>query len=503
MNTEPIYKLEKINKSFSGVKVLNNVDLKLFKGEVHCLMGENGAGKSTLIKIISGSYTADNGTIYYQDNQYNAYSPRWAHNHGINAIYQEIDLVPHLSVAENISLGSEPTTKMKSIDKKAVRQKAINVFADMGIQIDVNEEVGKLTVAVQQLVAIARALSFNSKILILDEPTSVFTNKEIDLLFHLINKLKSQDIAILYISHHIEEIFKIGDRITILRDGNLIRTGMIHEFDKDSLIRAMVGRDVHISRKTSKEINAEEILKVVGLTRRGAVSDISFNLYKGEILGIGGLVGAGRTEMGRLIMGADKIEKGQIFYKGKQTKIKSPNNALKMGIGIVPEDRKGEGIIAERSVIENMAYSAIVKEEKRSIVPWKKIKEEVLQRFKSLNVQPQRPDKSIKLLSGGNQQKAVLGKILNADCDVLILDEPTRGVDVGAREEIYRVIQDFKNNGKSIIMISSDLIELISQSDRILVMAKGKIAGEIAGEEATEEKVLSLAFNFGGAEIVS
>ena len=503
MTTEPLYKLKKINKSFSGVKVLNDVDLELYKGEVHCLMGENGAGKSTLIKIISGSYTADNGIIQYQGNEYNAYSPRWAHDHGINAIYQEIDLVPHLSVAENISLGSEPMIKTKSIDKKAVRQKAIDVFEDMGIKVDVNEEVGKLKVAVQQVVAIARALSFKSKILILDEPTAVFTNKEIDLLFGLIRKLKSQGIAILYISHHIEEIFEIGDRITILRDGNLIRTDMINEFNKDSLIRAMVGRDVKITRKTSKKVNEKEILKVTGLTRKGVVSNVSFNLYKGEILGIGGLVGAGRTEMARLIIGADKMEKGQIVYKGKQIKVKTPNTALRMGIGIVPEDRKGEGIIGERSVIENMAYSAIVKQEKNSIVPWKKIKKEVLKRFKNLNVQPQVPSKSIKLLSGGNQQKAVLGKILSAESDVLILDEPTRGVDVGAREEIYKVIQELKDSGKSIIMISSDLIELISQSDRILVMANGRIAGEISGEEATEEKVLSLAFNFGGADIVS
>ena len=496
----PILKLKNIGKSFSGIPVLNNVDLDLYPGEVHCLMGENGAGKSTLIKIISGSYIADSGEIDYLDYAYPSYSPRWAHENGINTIYQEIDLVPHLTVAENIFLGNEPLTKLKNINKDEMIKKAEGVFKEMGIDMDVHAELQTLKVANQQLVAIAKALAFNSKVMILDEPTSVFTNTEVELLFKLIRKLKEQKIALLYISHHIEEIFEIGDRITVLRDGNLVRTGLIGEFSKDSLIKSMVGRDVKIERQQGIQEMGEEILSVEGLGQDGIIDGISFKLHKGEILGVGGLVGAGRTEMARLVMGADRKQRGKIVYRGKEIKIKSPNQALTLGIGLVPEDRKQEGIVPMRSVSENMAYSLIEKKSRFGLVPWKSIRKVIMDNFISLNVQPQSPGKNISLLSGGNQQKAVLGKMLCADCDVLILDEPTRGVDVGAREEIYKVMKDLKNKGLAILMISSDLIELMSQSDRILVMAGGKIAGEFSSSEATEEKILALALNQRGSQ---
>ncbi len=494
----PILKLKQIGKSFSGIPVLTNVDLDLYPGEVHCLMGENGAGKSTLIKIISGSYTADSGEIDYLGQTYPSYSPRWAHRNGINTIYQEIDLVPHLTVAENIFLGNEPLTKFKNINKSEMNKKAEAVFNDMGVDMDVRVKLQTLKVANQQLVAIAKALAFNSKVMILDEPTSVFTNTEVELLFKLIRKLKEQKIALLYISHHIEEIFEIGDRITVLRDGNLVRTGLIGEFNKDSLIKSMVGRDVKIERHDDGKKMGGVILSVEGLGQDGVVDDISFKLHKGEILGVGGLVGAGRTEMARLVMGADRRQRGKVIYMGKEIQIKSPNHALALGIGLVPEDRKQEGIVPMRSVSENMAYSLIEKRARFGLVHWKAIKKMVLENFTALNVQPQSPEKNINLLSGGNQQKAVLGKMLCADCDVLILDEPTRGVDVGAREEIYKVMKDLKNKGLAILMISSDLIELMSQSDRILVMAGGRIAGEFSSAEATEEKILALALNQGG-----
>ena len=497
-NVTPILKLKQIGKSFSGIPVLTNVDLDLYPGEVHCLMGENGAGKSTLIKIISGSYIADSGEIDYLGQAYPSYSPRWAHRNGINTIYQEIDLVPHLTVAENIFLGNEPLTKFRNINKSEMNKKAEAVFKDMGVDMDVRVKLQTLKVANQQLVAIAKALAFNSKVMILDEPTSVFTNTEVELLFKLIRKLKEQKIALLYISHHIEEIFEIGDRITVLRDGNLVRTGLIGEFNKDSLIKSMVGRDVKIERHDDDHERGSEILSVENLGQDGIVCDISFKLHKGEILGVGGLVGAGRTEMARLVMGADRRQRGKVIYNGKEIQIKSPNHALALGIGLVPEDRKQEGIVPMRSVSENMAYSLIEKKARFGLVPWNAIKKTVLENFAGLNVQPQSPEKNINLLSGGNQQKAVLGKMLCADCDVLILDEPTRGVDVGAREEIYKVMKGLKNRGLAILMISSDLIELMSQSDRILVMAGGRIAGEFSSAEATEEKILALALNQGG-----
>jgi ribose transport system ATP-binding protein len=498
IDQSPILKLKNICKSFSGIQVLKNVDLELYPGEVHCLMGENGAGKSTLIKIISGSYIADSGEIHYMEQTYPSYTPRWAHQNGINTIYQEIDLVPHLTVAENIYLGNEPLTKFNNINKSKMIKDAEAVFKDMGIDMDVHAKLQTLKVANQQLVAIAKAIAFNSKVMILDEPTAVFTNTEVELLFKLIRKLKEQKIALLYISHHIEEIFEIGDRITVLRDGALVQSGLISEFNKDSLIKSMVGRDVKFERQGKAQDVGDEILSVENLGLEGVVENITFKLHRGEILGIGGLVGAGRTEMARLLMGADSKQSGKIIYMGKETDIKSPNHALSLGIGLVPEDRKQEGIVPMRAVSENMAYSLIEKKAKFGIVPWKSIRNTVTENFVNLNVQPQIPSKNINLLSGGNQQKAVLGKMLCADCDVLILDEPTRGVDVGAREEIYKVMKGLKEKGLAILMISSDLIELMSQSDRILVMAGGKIAGEFSSIDAKEEDILALALNQGG-----
>lgn len=498
INDKPILQLKNISKSFSGICVLSDVSIDVYGGEVHCLMGENGAGKSTLIKIISGSYTSDSGEILYDGNVYKNYSPRWAHENGINTIYQEIDLVPHLTVAENITLRNEPLTKFKNINKSQMREKALDIFRDMGVEIDVDRELQSLKVANQQLVAIAKALACNSKVMILDEPTAVFTNTEVELLFNLICKLKEQGIAIIYISHHLEEIFEIGDRITVLKDGNLVCTDLIGKFTKETLINSMVGRDVKIDKKSRAQFKGDEVLSVRNLGRGDMVRDVSFSVHKGEILGIGGLVGAGRTEVCRMLVGADLPERGTITYHGAKVKINSPKKALKLGIGLVPEDRKGEGIVASRSVVENMAYSYIEKKSKFSIVNWRKIKLQTGKLFKELNVQPQSPYKNIQFLSGGNQQKAVLGKMLNVDCDLLILDEPTRGVDVGAREEIYKIMTALRDKGTAIIMVSSDLIELLSQSDRVLVMAEGKIMAEFDRENGTEEKILEAALNLGG-----
>lgn len=497
-NPAPVINLKDISKSFSGVCVLHNVSMDIHAGEVHCLLGENGAGKSTLIKIISGAYKADQGTMTYQGKAIHHLTPKWARENGINTIYQEIDLVPALSAAENISLGNEPVKAGGNINRNAVRQRAKQILDEMGVNIDVNIPVGRLKVAHQQMVAIAKALSLNSKVIILDEPTAVFTASEIELLFKIINQLKSQGMAILYISHHLDEIFRIGDRITVLRDGNLIRTGLVGEFDKSSLVKAMVGRDIDLSGRNGAQSSGEEMLRVEGLKRNGVVENISFSVRKGEIVGVAGLVGAGRTEMARLLVGADSPDGGVIYYKGKPRKIKSPKKALDLGIGMVPENRKVEGIVPVRSMAENIAYSIVEKSSKLTIVPWKNIKVIVKNIISNMEVRPSKPNIQVRYLSGGNQQKVVLGKWLAAKCDLLILDEPTRGVDVGARTEIYKLMQELKKEGKAILMVSSDLTEILTQADRILIMARGQIAGELSCDEASEEGILSLALQLGG-----
>ncbi len=500
-NQEPVLKLRNICKSFSGIQVLNNVDIDLHRGEVHCLVGENGAGKSTLIKIMSGAYQPDRGEFTYQGKPLRGLTPRRARENGINTIYQEIDLIPSLSAAENISLGNEPLKKNGSIDWASVQERANRILQDMGTEIDIQAPVGNLKVAYQQMVAIAKALSLNSKVLILDEPTAVFTSSEVDLLFDIIQRLKSQGIAILYISHHLDEIFRIGDRVTVLRDGNLIRTAMVADFDKNSLVKAMVGREIDFSLRNGHKTIQDELLRVEGLARFDGAEEISFNLHGGEIVGVAGLVGAGRTEMARLLVGADRPGKGQIFLRGIPVKINSPTQALRLGLGMLPESRKEEGLVLVRSMGENIAYSEVEKSASFGLVPWKRIKSSVQELVSALDIRPTNSHTQVYFMSGGNQQKVVLAKLLAAQCDVLILDEPTRGVDVGARLEIYRLMQRLKEEGKAILMISSDLPEILTQADRVLVMARGCIAGELSAREASEEKVLSIALQLGETTI--
>ncbi len=500
METQPpVLSLRKICKSFAGIQVLKEVDIDLYPGEVHCLVGENGAGKSTLIKIMSGAYQPDSGNLNYLGDSLNNLNPHWAREHGINTIYQEIDLIPTLSAAENISLGIEPLKPNGNIDWPVLRKRATKILESWGASIDIDVPVSNLKVACQQMVAIAKALSLNSKVLILDEPTAVFASSEVDLLFSIIQKLKSQGIALLYISHHMDEIFRIGDRVTVLRDGILIRSGLVTEFNKSSLVKAMVGRDIDLSQRNGSQSFGEELFRADGITRSGVVENATFSLRGGEIVGVAGLVGAGRTEMARLLVGADRLDKGSISLHGKLIKVGSPRDALMQGIWMLPESRKEEGLVLVRSVSENIAYSAVEKASRFGLVPWGKIRRLVNDVIKAVDIRPPRPALQVLYMSGGNQQKVVLSKLLLAGCDVMILDEPTRGVDVGARMEIYKIMQQLKNQGKAILMISSDLPEILTQADRILVMAKGRIAGELSANEATEEKVLSIALQLGEA----
>lgn len=492
MEQKPVLSLRKVNKSFAGITVLHDIDLDLFPGEVHCIVGENGAGKSTLIKIISGAYTPDSGTITYEDQSIKHLEPKWARENGINAIYQEIDLVPVLDAAENISLGNEPLKKSGEIDWQAVNRTARMILGDMGAQVDLDVPVENLKVAHQQMVAIAKALSINSKVLILDEPTAVFTGSEIDLLFGIIEKLKAQGIAIVYISHHMDEIFRIGNKVTVLRDGHLVRSGCVQEFDKNSLVKAMIGREIDFSLRNGHKDCGEVVLDVRNLRSR-EVKGVDIRLCSGEIVGMAGLVGAGRTETARLILGADPKKGGEIILHGRRIDHMTPELALHLGIGMLPESRKEEGLVLGRSMSENIAYSLVKKSSRFGVTPWQKIAGEARRLISALDIRPQKPNIQVAFMSGGNQQKVVLSRLMAAACDVLILDEPTRGVDVGARLEIYKLMQEMKRKGAAILMISSDLPEILTQADRILVMCKGSIVGELTANEATEEKVLKLA----------
>jgi ribose transport system ATP-binding protein len=374
------------------------------------------------------------------------------------------------------------------------------ILDDMGANVELGIPVRQLKIAHQQMVAIAKALSLNSKILIFDEPTAVFTGSEIEILFGIIQRLKSQGISIVYISHHLDEIFHIGDRVTVLRDGQLVRTGLVRDFNKDGLVKAMVGREIDFSLRNGAEKVGETVLEVRNL-KSDEVDDVSFEIRHGEIVGIAGLVGAGRTELGRLIIGADPLKSGKVFLLGNELRNHNPTSTMAMGLGMLPESRKEEGLVLGRSMAENIAYSIVQKKSRFGLTPWKQIKNRVNELIGGLNIRPNNPDIQVMYMSGGNQQKVVLSRLLAAGCDVLILDEPTRGVDVGARLEIYKLMQSLKREGKAVLMISSDLPEILTQADRILVMAKGRIAGELSASEATEEKVLKLALELEGENL--
>ena len=489
----PLLELRNVSKAFSGVEVLHEVSFDLREGEVHCIVGENGAGKSTLIKIISGAYNADSGRIAYFGEEAHHVDPRRVLGRGISTIYQEIDLVPALTVAENICLGKEPRTRSGNVDRPTMRRLAERVLNEIGVSLNLEAPAGTLTVAHQQMVAIARALSVHSRVLLLDEPTAVFTAAEVEAFFRIVRRLKAQGLGIIYISHHLEEIFQIGDRITVMRDGRVTRTGPVQEFDRMSLVRAMVGRDIDFSRRSQPTALGEELLRVEGLTRRGVFQGISFGLRCGEIVGLAGLVGSGRTELARAIFGVDRFHSGNLYIRGVGRRFRSPCQALSHGLGMLPENRKEEGLVPSRPVLENAAYCAVQLQSRFGWVPWARIRRLVRAVIENVGVRCASTNLGVRTLSGGNQQKVVIAKWLAARSDILILDEPTRGVDVGAREEIYALMWRFKADGKAILMISSDLPELLTQADRILVMAKGRIVGELPREQASEEAVLGFA----------
>lgn len=495
-----ILEMKHIGKTFPGVVALDDVHFELRKGEVHIVLGENGAGKSTLMKILSGAYQKSQGQIILQGREIEIRNPKHAQELGISIIYQEFNLIPHLTAGENIFLGREPTISAGVIHQKSIFEAAQTILNDLGVEINARQLVKDLGVAQQQMVEVAKALSLNAKILIMDEPTSALTEHEIKELFATIHKLKENGVSIIYISHRLEELFEIGDRVTVLRDGKYIGTYNIKEVSKPELIRMMVNRELTEQFPKQKAKIGEEILRVENLKREGVLKNISFSLCRGEVLGISGLLGSGRTELARAIFGVDKIDSGRIYVKSQLQKIKSPRNAINLGIGFLTEDRKSQGLFLILPVKENICLPSVDRLSKLGIMNAKEEEQQAYHYLKELRIKTPSLNQKVMFLSGGNQQKVVLSKWLCCQADIFIFDEPTRGIDVGSKVEIYQLMNRLTEAGVAIIMISSELPEILGMSDRILVMHQGKITGEFTTEEATQEKILHCAL--GGGNVI-
>lgn len=493
-NSDYILQVQGLTKSFSGVKALDQVPLAVRKGEVHALMGENGAGKSTLMKILIGLLSADSGKIIFEGAELAAGHVREVMKRGISMIHQEMLAVPELTVAQNIFLGRETNGRLfRWLDDRALTNQAGALLREMDIQIDPSLKMKHLSVAQMQMVEIAKAISNNAKVIIMDEPTSALSEKEVATLFRLIKDLTAKGVAIIYISHKMEEITALADTITVLRDGKYIDTRPASELDMDTLITMMVGRKIESLFPASAIQRGKEILSVKELSRQGQFADISFAVHEGEVLGFGGLMGAGRTEVARTIFGLDQPDSGQIYIRGEHADIQSPQDAIRRGIGYVSEDRKGFGFIPRLSVRENITLASLSVHAKGGLIQAASESTAADRMIADLRIKAASPEQFVTFLSGGNQQKVVIGKMLLSSPSIIILDEPTRGIDIGAKAEIYKLIHQLKEAGKAIILISSELPELLGLSDRILVMAKGKKTAELSTREASQETVMQYA----------
>lgn len=493
--SQKLLQMSGIEKRFAGVHALKGVDFELESGEVHALLGENGAGKSTLMKILAGIYPVDEGEIFIEGNKVSINSVKDAQALGISIIHQEISLVPHLSVAENIFLGKEPVTKTGWIDWKKMIEETRKTLQQFGLELSPEVPVKKLTVAQQQMIEIIKAVSFRAKMIVMDEPTSSLTEKEVEFLFQTIGHLKEQGVGIVYISHRMNELFAITDRITVLRDGALIGTVRTKDTTADQLISMMVGRELtqYYIKDTAPENGGEIVLSVHNLSKKGVLNDASFELKKGEILGFAGLVGAGRSELMKCIFGLDAFDEGEIRIDGKPLIIRNPNDAIKHGIAYVTENRKEEGLFLIRSVQYNITIKVLDK-----FIKWFRVNaryedQKTRQFINELSIKTPNPDQEVRNLSGGNQQKVLISRWLATNPRILILDEPTRGVDVGAKAEIYAIMNRLVKEGVSIIMISSELPEVINMSDRIAVMYKGGIRTILNRDEFSQETIMHYA----------
>ena len=492
----PVLQMQGITKRFNGVPALQNVDLTIYPGEVHALMGENGAGKSTLMKILAGAYIADEGEIHINGNPVKITDPGTARKSGINLIYQELNVAPNLTVTENMFMGSE-LRQGQFLDRKGMQLEAQQVLKSLGANFTEQTVVGKLSIAEQQQVEIARALKDKSRVLVMDEPTAALSDRETERLFEVIRKLRSDGIAIIYISHRMEEIYALADRISVLRDGQYIGSLTRDEISPQRLVQMMVGRDMQDFYEHQRQKNpGPVVLSVRNISDGRKIKPASFDVHAGEILALSGLVGAGRTEICRLIFGADRKASGEVFLHGKKLNINTPSDAIDAGIGYVPEDRKDQGLFLEMSSRKNIAINTLKQDAKAGVVNWGSVNRLATQAVENFHIRLANLEIRAVDLSGGNQQKLLLARWLAIKPRILMLDEPTRGVDIGAKSEIYRIMSELAAQGVAIIMVSSELPEVVGMSDRVLVMREGHLVGELddsLGKEITQEKIMHYA----------
>ncbi|RJL32785.1 sugar ABC transporter ATP-binding protein [Bailinhaonella thermotolerans] len=486
-----ILRVEGLRKGFPGVVALDGVDFALRSGEVHVLLGENGAGKSTLIKMLSGAYHPDEGRILVDGEPVEIRTAGDAQRLGISTIYQEFNLVPELTVGENLCLG-RPPRRFGLVDTKRMHAQARELLDRVGVDVDPRTPVGRLGIARMQMVEIAKALALNARVLIMDEPTAVLTTTEVERLFQIVRQLREQGVAIVFITHHLEEIAQIGDRVTVLRDGRSVAE-VPATTSEEELVRLMVGRPIDQQYPREAGEPGAPLLSVRGLTRAGAFADVSFDVRAGEVVGLAGLVGAGRTEVARAIFGADSYDSGEVLVNGRALPRGDVQAALAARLGLVPEDRKGQGLVLGAGIGENLGLVTLGRASRGGFVDRAGQRAAAARVAEQLGVRMSGLDQEVRTLSGGNQQKVVIGKWLLADVGVLILDEPTRGIDVGAKVEIYQLINSLTASGHAVLMISSDLPEILGMSDRVLVMARGRLVGELDAGEATQDSVMALA----------
>jgi ABC-type sugar transport system ATPase subunit len=493
---KPILDMQDINKEFPGVKALSSVKFSVLPGEVHCLIGANGAGKSTLMKILSGVYPKDAGTIFFQGNKVDISSPSQSRDLGIATIYQELSLIEHLSVAENIFLGTYLKPKFGVMSWKKLNEQAREIINRLGVNIDVQKKVAELSSGHKQIVELAKALASHAQLIIMDEPSTTLSQNEVETLFRVIQDLKQQSITIIYISHKLEELFTIGDRVTVLRDGKHVATKSISEITEDDLIELIIGYKAKKHSRETSSRNFDELLRVESVSN-DRLSNINLHLGKGEVLGLYGLVGSGRTEVLKAIYGVDPIRNGSIYIHGAKQKINKPSKAIQLGMGLVPENRKTEGALLHLSVRENSILPSHSQLSKFSVLMQERIKQAVNDKITQLSIRTPSSETLMMNLSGGNQQKVIISRWLIRDSEILLFDEPTQGIDVGAKEEIYRIMRDLANQEKGIIVVSSEINEILNVCDRILVMYSGRIVGEFNDPQNQKEDILHYAVKGG------
>ncbi|KZE60167.1 sugar ABC transporter ATP-binding protein [Bacillus velezensis] len=482
-----------IHKAFGKNQVLSGVSFELLPGEIHALMGENGAGKSTLMNLLTGLYRLDKGNITINGTNMNFSNPKEAEKHGIAFIHQELNIWPDMTVLENLFIGKELTTAFGVLETKKMKALAKSQLEKLGVSLPLDREAGQCSVGQQQMIEIAKALMTNAEVIIMDEPTAALTEREISKLFDVMTALKRDGVSIVYISHRMEEIFSICDRITIMRDGLTVDTAHMKDTHFDEVVKKMVGRELTDRYPTRTPSLGDKVLEVKNVSKKGSFSQISFHVSAGEILGVSGLMGAGRTEIMRALFGIDRLDSGEVWISGRKTGIRGPYDAIRKGLGLITENRKDEGLLLDTSIRENISLPNLTSFSPKGIIDRKREAEFVELLIKRLTIKTASPETAARHLSGGNQQKVVIAKWIGIGPKVLILDEPTRGVDVGAKREIYSLMNELTDRGVAIIMVSSELPEILGMSDRIIVVHEGRISGEINAADATQEHIMTLA----------